>query len=63
MDQKEHPRFSEIKEGILVRVAPLDGAFQVYVRFTLRQDLLRLEQDIVRAGHPGVNRIYGSIRR
>jgi len=42
MDQNAHSRFSETKEGLLVRVAPLDGAFQVYVPFTLRQDLLRL---------------------
>jgi len=42
MNQDAHSRFSETKEGLLVRVAPLDGAVQVYVPFTLRQDLLRL---------------------
>ena len=35
----------------------------MYVPFTLRQDLLRLEHDVVRAGHPGVNRMYTVIRR
>jgi len=63
MDQNTHSRFSETKEGLLVRVAPLDGAVQVHVPFTLRQDLLRLEHDVVRAGHPGVNRMYAAIRR
>jgi len=32
-------------------------------RYILRQDLLGLEHDMVRAGHPGVNRIYAAIRR
>jgi len=63
MDQNTHSRFSETKEGLLVRVAPLDGAVQVYVPFALRQDLLRLEHEVVRAGHPGVNRMYAAIRR
>jgi len=62
MDQNTHYHFSETKEGLLVRVAPLDAAVQVYVPFTLRQDLLRLEHDVVRAGHPGVNRMYAAIR-
>jgi len=63
MDQNKHSRFSETKEGLLVRVAPLVGAVQVYAPFILRQDLLRLEHNVVRAGHPGVNRTYASIRR
>jgi len=63
MDQNDHSRFSETKEGLLVRVPPLDWAVQVYVPFILRQDLLRLEHDVVRAGHPGVNRMYAAIRR
>jgi len=58
MDQNAHSLFSETKEGILVRVARLDGAVQVYVSFALRQDLLRFEHDVSRAGHPGVNRMY-----
>jgi len=46
-----------------VRVAFLDGATQVYVLLILRQYLLPLEHDVVRAGHPGFNRMYTSIRR
>jgi len=46
-----------------VRVAPLDGAVQVYVPFILRQELLRSEHHIMRACQPGVNRMQASIRR
>jgi len=62
VDQNEYSRFSKTKEGLLVRAALLDGAVQVYVPFILRQDLLRLEHNVVRAGNPGVNRKYASIR-
>jgi len=57
IDQNEYSRFSETKEGLLVRGASLDGATQNYVPITLRRDLLQLEHDVVRAGHPGVNRM------
>jgi len=63
MEEDEHSRLSETKEGLLVRVAPLDGAVQVYLPFILRQNLLPLEHDVVRAGHFGVNRMYAAIRR
>jgi len=63
MNQSADSRFSGTKEGILVLVVPLDGAVQVYFPFILRQDLLRLQHDVVRAGHPGVNRMYAAIRR
>ena len=63
MDQNTHSRLSETKDGLLVRVASLDGAVQEYVPFTRRQDLLRLEHDVVRAGHPVVIRMYAAIRR
>jgi len=54
MDQNEHLRFYETKEGLLVRVTPLDGATQVCVPYALRRDLLQLDEDVVRAGHPSV---------
>jgi len=63
MDQNSHSRFSETKEGLFVRDASLEGAIQVNVPITLRKDRLRLEHDVVRAGHPGDNRMYTSIRR
>jgi len=63
MDQNEHSRLSETKDRLLVRVASLDGAVQVSVPFILRQDLLRLEHNVVRAGHPVMNRMYAFIRR
>jgi len=58
-----HSRFSETEKGLSVRVAPLDGAVQVYIPFTLRQDLLRLQHDVVGAGHPGVYRMYAATTR
>jgi len=63
MYQSADSRVSGTKEGILVLVAPLDGAVQVYFPFMLRQDLLRLQHDVVRAGHPGVNLMYAAFRR
>jgi len=62
MDQNEHLRLLETKEGLLVVLAPLHGATQVYVAITLRRDVLWLGNEDVRAGHPGVNRMYASIR-
>ena len=46
-----------------MRVAPLYGAIQVYVPFIPRQDLFPFEHDVVRAGLPGVDRMYASIGR
>jgi len=63
MDQKEHSRVSQTKQGRLVPDAPLDGAVQVYIPLVLRQDLLRLEHDVVRAVPLGVNRMDASIWR
>jgi len=63
MDQNDHSRFQETKEGRIVRVDTLDGAVQARVPYILRQGLLRLEHDVVRAGHPGINRMYAAIRR
>jgi len=57
MDQNTHSRLSENKDELLVRVAPLDGATQVYVPEALRRELLHLVHDVARAGHPGVNQM------
>ena len=51
MDQNEHSRCSETKQGLLARAALMDGAVQVYSPFILRQDLVRLKHNVVRAGH------------
>jgi len=63
MDENELSRYSESKEELLVHVAPLAGAVQVKFPFILRQDLLRLEHNVVRAGHPRVNRMYAASGR
>jgi transposase InsO family protein len=50
-------------EGILVRNTPLDGSKQIVVPLSLRPRLLRLEKFPVVAGHPGVSKMYASMRR
>jgi hypothetical protein len=50
-------------EGILVRNAPLDGSKQIIVPLSLRPRLLRLEHFSVVSGHPGVSKMYPSMRR
>lgn len=56
-------RFMEEKAGLLVRAAPYDGATQVYVPEALRKEVMYLEHDSPQAGHPGIDRMYASIRR
>jgi len=63
MDHNQQSRVSESKEGILVRVARLAGAPQMYVLLALRRDLHQLEHDVECAGNPAVNRMYAFIRR
>jgi hypothetical protein len=50
-------------DGILFRNAPLDGSKQIVVPLSLRPRLLRLEHFPVVAGHPGVSKMYASMRR
>jgi len=61
MDHNGHSRFSKNKDGLLVRVAPLDGAARVYVPEAVLRELLHLEHDVTRAGHPGVNRMCSTV--
>jgi Integrase zinc binding domain len=49
--------------GIVVRKAPLDGAEQIVVPPSLRPRILHLEHFPRVAGHPGVTRMFRSIRR
>jgi Integrase zinc binding domain len=49
-------------EGILVRNAPLDGSKQIVVPLSLRPRVLRLENSPVVAWHPGVSKMYASMR-
>jgi Integrase zinc binding domain len=50
-------------EGILIRHAPVDGSKQIVVPLSLRPRILRLEHFPVVAGHPGVSKMYASMRR
>lgn len=63
MDTNSATRYTETKEGLLVRVAPLDQAVQVYVPEGLRQEVLTLEHDPAHAGHPGITKMYAFMRR
>jgi Integrase zinc binding domain len=50
-------------EGILIRHAPLDGSKQIVVPLSLQPRLLRKEHFPVVDGHPGVSKMYASMRR
>jgi transposase InsO family protein len=49
--------------GLIIRIAPIDGVQQILVPASLRPRLLHLEHFPRTAGHPGVTRMYRSLRR
>jgi hypothetical protein len=49
--------------GVLVRRAPLDGALQIVVPASLQPRVLHLEHFPRTAGHPGVTRMFRSLRK
>jgi Integrase zinc binding domain len=51
------------EDGILVRIAPLDGSRQIVVPWSLRPRLLWLEHFPVFAAHPEVSKVYAAMRR
>jgi Integrase zinc binding domain len=55
--------FDHNDAGLLVLKAPLDGSEQIVVPAALRPRLLHLEQYPRVAGHPGVSRMFRSLRR
>jgi len=63
MDLNAHSRYSENAQGLLVLRAPVDRATQVYVRKSLRMEILTVEHAPAHAGHPGANKMYVSMRR
>jgi hypothetical protein len=70
-DECDALRMSQVKDGIidvdedgiLVRIAPLDGSRQIVVPWSLRPRLLWLEHFPVVAAHPGVSNMYAAMRR
>ena len=70
-DECDALRISQVKDGIidvdedgiLVRIAPLDGSRQIVVPWSLRPRLLWLEHFPVVAAHPGVSKMYAAMRR
>jgi transposase InsO family protein len=55
--------FDHDASGLLIRRAPLDGTLQIVVPATLRPRLLHLEHYPRTAGHPGVTRMFRTLRR
>jgi len=58
-----HMLFFEDRDGDLRRRAAPDGAHQVVISASLKEQILHLEHDTIIAGHPGAFRIYAAIRR
>jgi hypothetical protein len=58
-----HPIIDMDRDGILVRKAPLDGSEQIVVPKALRARLLHLEHFPKAVGHPGVTKMFRSMRR
>jgi Integrase zinc binding domain len=70
-DECDALRMSQVKDGIidvdedgiLVRIAPLDGSRQIVISGSLRPRILWLEHFPVVAAHPGVSKMYAAMRR
>jgi RNase H-like domain found in reverse transcriptase/Reverse transcriptase (RNA-dependent DNA polymerase)/Integrase zinc binding domain/Integrase core domain/Chromo (CHRromatin Organisation MOdifier) domain/Retroviral aspartyl protease len=55
--------FDYNESGLLVRKAPLDGVEQIVIPVSLQPRLLHVEHFPRTAGHPGVSRMFRSLRR
>jgi Integrase zinc binding domain len=51
------------RDGIAIRKAPLDGAEQILVPLALRPHVLYLEHHPKSVGHPGVTKMFRSMRK
>lgn len=63
MNSNANSRYGETPEGLLIRLAPLDRAVQMVVPKSLQREVMTLEHEPGHAGHPGVNKMYASMRR
>jgi len=63
MEGNDQFRFREDPNGLLVRMAPLYGATQVYVPIQMRYGVMMREHYPPQAGHPGANKMNTSMRR
>lgn len=63
MDLERNSRYSKSTDDLQMRVSPIDGPTQVYDPKELQKSILRLEPSSPQAGHPGVNRMYSTMRR
>jgi hypothetical protein len=57
------PMYELNKDGLLVRVSPVDGSQQVVVPQNLVSRILYMEHYLQSAGHPGAHRMFQTIRR
>jgi hypothetical protein len=51
------------KDGLLIRIAPIDGSLQVIVPDSLTSRILYLEHYPPAVGHPGAHQMFRTIRR
>ena len=63
MDGSDKSLFPADPNGLLVRVAPLDGATKVYVPTHMRDGVMMREHYPPQAGRPGAKTMYTSMRR
>jgi len=63
MHGNDKSRFHEDPNGLLVRMAPLNGAAHVYVPTHIRYGVMLREHFPPQAGHPGANKMYISMRQ
>jgi len=62
MDDNDKSRVRENPNGLLVRIAPLDGAAKVYVPAHMCYGVMLPEHYPPRAGHPRASKIYTLMR-
>jgi len=63
IDQKKTERYRLNPQGILVRTLPLEETTQVVVPESLRPRILLSYHQAAVAGHPGVRRMYDTLRK
>jgi len=63
-DLVEHPNSEfKVQDGLLCRTSPIDSCVQVVVPRSLINRLLYLSHDPVLQGHPGITRMYDTLRQ
>lgn len=63
IETSDAPRFDDNDVGVLVRVSPIDGSRAYVVPERLRQKILLLAHHSRLGGHPGINKMYYTLRQ